>query len=136
MTQDQRSVTPQPRAALREIWPLLVVQDIDRSIAFYRDKLGFGVVAEAQAAGRTYWCRVARQGCSLMLQQAEEEDGPPAGRGPGITLYLLCDNVDAMHAELTARGLALQPPENAYYGMRQLFVPDPDGYALCFECEV
>jgi hypothetical protein len=41
-----------------------------------------------------------------------------------------------MHAELTARGLALQPPENAYYGMRQLFVPDPDGYALCFECEV
>jgi hypothetical protein len=41
-----------------------------------------------------------------------------------------------MHEELTARGLALAPPTVAYYGMKQLFVVDPDGYELCFENDV
>jgi glyoxylase I family protein len=123
-------------AALRELWPLLTVEDISRSIAFYREKLGFEVVAEASTAGATYWCRLARQGCSLMLQQSEPaEDGPAAGRGRGVTLYMLCDDVDALHAELAASGLALDPPRDAYYGMRQLFVPEPDGYSICFESE-
>jgi glyoxylase I family protein len=127
----------QNSAKLRELWPLLTVEDIARSMAFYRDKLGFEVVAEANSGGNTYWCRVVRQGCSLMLQQAEPaEDGPAAGRGRGVTLFLLCDDVDALHVELVERGLALAPPENAHYGMRQVFVPEPDGYGLCFECEL
>lgn len=125
------------RAALQHLWPLLTVEDIQRSIAFYRDRLGFEVVAEASTAGTTYWCRLARQGGSLMLQQAEPaEDGPAEGRGRGISLYLVCDDADAMHAELVDRGLSLDPPQDAYYGMRQLFVPEPDGYAICFESEL
>lgn len=125
------------RAALQHLWPLLTVEDIQRSIAFYRDRLGFEVVAEASTAGTTYWCRLARQGGSLMLQQAEPaEDGPAEGRGRGISLYLVCDDADAMYAELVDRGLSLDPPQEAYYGMRQLFVPEPDGYAICFESEL
>jgi uncharacterized glyoxalase superfamily protein PhnB len=131
------TTTTSHTASLRELWPLLTVEDISRSLAFYRDKLGFEVVAEAQAGGKTYWYRLVRQGCSLMLQQAEQaEDGPAAGRGRGVTLYMLCDDVDALHAELAAGGLVLQPPKDAYYGMRQLFVPEPDGYALCVESEI
>ncbi len=124
-------------ATLQQLWPLLTVEDIQRSIAFYRDRLGFEVVAEAKSDNKTYWCRLARQGCSLMLQQAElAEDGPAEGRGRGITLYFVCDDTDAMHAELVDRGLSLALPQDAYYGMRQLFVPEPDGYAICFESEL
>jgi len=35
-----------------------------------------------------------------------------------------------------SRGLKLDPPRTAYYGMNQLFVPEPNGYALCFESPV
>ena len=118
---------------VREVWPLLLVQDIERSWEFYRDRLGFESAGEAGADGRVYWRRLRRGGASLMLQQAEAEDGPAAGRGRGVTFYFVCDDADAMHAELTARGLALALPQTASYGMRQLFVSEPDGYALCFE---
>jgi uncharacterized glyoxalase superfamily protein PhnB len=118
---------------VRELWPLLLAADLERSLAFYRDQLGFSVVDEAQAAGRTFWCRLQRGGAALMLQQAEAEDGPAEGRGRGVSLYFVCDDVEAVYAEFVARGLKLDPPAVAYYGMKQVFVPEPDGYVICFE---
>lgn len=122
-----------PSASVWQVWPLLTVQDIDRSVEFYRDQLGFSVVGNAETDGKLFWCRLERGGSCIMLQQAEEEDGPAEGRGRGISLYVVCDDTDAVHAELANRGLQLSPPSVAYYGMKQLFVPEPDGYSICFE---
>jgi len=80
-----------------------------------------------------FWCSMERGGSAIMLQQAEEEDGPAEGRGRGVSFYFICDDADAIHAELTSRGLQLSPPTIAYYGMKQVVVPEPDGYYLCFE---
>lgn len=121
---------------VRELWPLLFVQDIERSLTFYRGRLGFEMIGEAKASGKTFWCRLQRGGASIMLQQAEAEDGPAEGRGRGVAFHFVCDDAKAMHAELTARGLKLDPPTIAEYGMKQLFVPEPDGYAICFESAV
>jgi uncharacterized glyoxalase superfamily protein PhnB len=121
---------------VRELWPLLFVREMERSLTFYRDRLGFEVVSEARTDGRIFWCRLRRGGASVMLQQAEEEDGPAEGRGRGVVFYLVCDDADAMHAELSERGLTLDPPTVAPYGMKQLYVPEPDGYAICFESPV
>lgn len=128
--------TPVKPVALRQLWPLLLVQDIERSLAFYRDRLGFTVVDQAESQGKAFWCRVERDGVSLMLQHAEEDDGPAAGRGRGVTFYIVCHDADALFAEFASRGLALAPPQNTYYGMRQLFVPEPDGYVVCFESPI
>ena len=68
-----------------------------------------------------------------MLQQAEDEDGSAEGRGRGVIFYFLCDDADAMYAELSSRGLQLDRPKVAYYGMKQLHVKDPDGFELCFQ---
>ena len=106
---------------------------IDRSVRFYRDRLGFAVVGNAESDGKVFWCRLERGGASVMLQQPEEEDGPPEGRGRGVSFYFVCDDADMIHAELSDRGLQLEPPGAEYYGMKQLFVPEPDGYSICFE---
>ena len=118
---------------VQELWPLLFVADIERSLAFYRDQLGFSLVGNANSEGRTYWCRLQRGGASIMLQRAEAEDGPAEGRGRGVGFYFVCDDADAVYAELTGRGLKLDPPKTTYYGMRQVFVPEPDAYVICFE---
>ena len=120
-------------ALVRHIWPLLAVQDINRSVEFYQDRLGFTVVGKAESDGKMFWCRLERGGSSIMLQQAEDEDGPAEDRGRGISFYFICDDADAMYADLLSRGLQLRPPSLAYYGMKQLFVPEPDGYSICFE---
>ena len=118
---------------VQTVWPLLIVDDLAASIGFYRDLLGFTLAGEAEAEGRVFWCQLTRDGASVMLQQAEEEDGPATGRGRGVSFYFVCDDVDVLYEELLSRGLRLDPPVVAYYGMKQLFVPEPNGYSVCFE---
>jgi len=50
-----------------------------------------------------------------------------------VVFYFVCDDADAMYAELSSRGVQLKPPTVAHYGMKQIFVPEPDGYLVCFE---
>jgi uncharacterized glyoxalase superfamily protein PhnB len=123
-------------AAVRQLKPLLAVSDIQRSVEFYRDRLGFTLTSEAKNEGKMFWCSMERGGSAIMLQQAEEEDGPSEGRGRGISLYFICDDADAIYADLTSRALQRSPPTIAYYGMKQVVVPEPDGYDICFESPV
>lgn len=117
---------------VREVWPLLGVRDIHASLGHYRDGLGFEVVGRAEGEAGLFWCRLRRGGASLMLQQPGDPSSLPAAPA-GVTLYFLCDDVDALHAELIERGLTLAAPEDAYYAMRQLHLLDPDGYEIVFE---
>jgi catechol 2,3-dioxygenase-like lactoylglutathione lyase family enzyme len=125
--------TAEQVATVRQLWPLLSVGDIDRSVDFYQNTLGFTIVGRAEAAGRLFWCRLESGGASIMLQQAEEEDGSAEGRGRGVAFYFVCDDVEQLHTEFSSRGIKLDPIAVAEYGMKQLFVPEPDGYSVCFE---
>jgi lactoylglutathione lyase len=125
--------TTQRSVAIRELVPLFFVDDIERSAAFYREKLGFEFAGKWEPEGKLSWCRLQRDGSAVMLQQACEEDGPAAGRGRGVGFFFNCDDAGVMHAEFAARGLAVAPPQAAFYGMNQIFVIDPDGYELCFQ---
>ena len=121
----------------RQLVPLLTVTDIERSVAFYVDRLGFQVREKWEPDGRLSWCWLERDAIAVMLQQhCFDEDGPAEGRGRGIILYCICEDADALHADLTQRGLTLPPPQVAFYGMKQLYVDDPDGYHLCFESRI
>ena len=128
-------MTPTTSAGtIRQLWPLLYVDDVNRSIDFYQNKLGFAVVGQAESDGQVFWCRLERGGASLMLQLADQtEDGPSNERGRGVALYFVCDDADLVRAEFAARGLDLAPVSVAEYGMKQLFVPEPNGYSICFE---
>jgi uncharacterized glyoxalase superfamily protein PhnB len=123
----------QTTATIRELVPLLLVEDIGRSVAFYQQRLGFELTLKWEPDGQLGWCRLARDGSAVMLQQACEEDGPPAGRGRGVGFFFSCDDAQTLFAEFTERGLAVKPPAAAFYGMNQVFVTDPDGYELCFQ---
>ena len=124
-------------ATIQELVPLLFVDDIGRSVAFYRARLGFELTRSWEPGGRLSWCRLDRGGAAVMLQQAiAGEDGPAEGRGRGVGFFLLCDDADAMHTDFVSRGLTVAPPQAAFYGMNQVFVKDPDGYELCFQSAI
>jgi uncharacterized glyoxalase superfamily protein PhnB len=129
--------TPARASTIQALWPLLAVDDFESSLAFWRDQLGFTLVGQAESdQGQMFWCRLERGGSSIMLQAADAEDGPAKARGRGVTLYFVCDDVDAFFEEVSSRGLKVDPPTVAYYGMRQLYVPEPNGYFICFESPV
>lgn len=121
----------------RQLVPLLTVTNIERSVHFYVDELGFQTRETWEPNGKLAWCWLKRDELAVMLQQdCPEEDGPAEGRGRGVILYCNCDDADAIYADLTKRGLQLHPPQVAFYGMKQIYLRDPDGYELCFESRV
>jgi len=130
------TMTAPPTTILRGPEPLLYVTDIYRSVAFYTEQLGFTVTESYRPHDQLCWCRLERGGAAFMLQSASEKDGSPSERTHGIIFYFFCTDADALHAEFTAAGLALDPPQKTFYGMNQLSLNDPDGYSLCFQNQI
>ena len=120
---------------------LLQVFDMPASVRFYRDILGFEIVNTSGREGDQFdWGWLRLNEANLMLNTAYEQDDRPAQRDPvsisahGDTcLYFSCPDVDAAYQHLRAHGLAVKEPKVAPYGMKQLYVGDPDGYMLCFQ---
>jgi glyoxylase I family protein len=121
--------------------PLLQVFDMRRSLAFYRDILGFEVVSDSGDGDDSDWVWLRLDGVDLMLNVQYERDSvpaePPAERARwhnDTCLYFGCPDPDAAYDLLAAKGVPLDPPSTASYGMRQLYLSDPDGYNVCFQC--
>jgi catechol 2,3-dioxygenase-like lactoylglutathione lyase family enzyme len=125
--------------------PLIQVFDMNESVAFYRDIMGFEVHRHSPeilaAEGRYYhWALLRHGGAELMLNTAFDSNERPAARDSAregahddVCLYIGCPDPDAAFDELKARGVDLAPPETAAYGMRQLLLRDPDGYQICLQ---
>ena len=125
--------------------PLIEVFDMPRSVAFYRDRLGFEVVESSPARGPDDfdWARLRKEGVELMLNTAFEPDHrPPEPEASRVTahgdttLFFGCPDVQAAYAHLRADGLEVEAPSLAPYGMKQLHLRDPDGYGICFQWPV
>jgi catechol 2,3-dioxygenase-like lactoylglutathione lyase family enzyme len=119
---------------------LIQVFDMPTALAFYRDVLGFEVISDAPADGRCDWVWLKSGESELMLNTAYEADDRPPSPDPArvaahadTTLYFGCDDVDAVRAELHARGVATRDPIVTGYGMKQVYLKDPDGYELCVQ---
>lgn len=110
-----------------------MVQDMQRSAQFYQETLGFEMVEQWTPDGKLSWCKLRRGGTAIMLQLACDEDGDPGSWPNGMSLFVHCEDADAVYAEFVARGADVKPPSVSFYGMKQLFLRDPDGYELCFQ---
>jgi catechol 2,3-dioxygenase-like lactoylglutathione lyase family enzyme len=114
--------------------PILNVADVEASLRFYVDQLGFTCPWRFDEDGRAYVAQVDRQGCALILAQTWPEK---VGKG----LMFISLNVepasreaataalDALRTELEAKGVAVK---DGSWGYRLLVVDDPDGNQLFF----
>jgi glyoxylase I family protein len=125
---------------VRGLAPLLEVFDMPTSIAFYRDALGFEVIATSSPGPNFDWALLSLNGVEIMLNTAYEAAERPAHPDPArvaahadIAIYFGCPDVDAAYDYLCAKRVKMQEPQTAPYGMRQLYLLDPDGYRLCLQ---
>ena len=130
--------------SVRGMAPLLEVFDMPASLAFYRDVLGFEVVGRSGPDDNCDWVLLRLADVHLMLNTAYEDNNerPPTPDASRVkahhdtALFFSCPDVDETYDYLRGRGIDLKPPKNAPYGMRQLYLRDPDGFNLCFQWPV
>jgi catechol 2,3-dioxygenase-like lactoylglutathione lyase family enzyme len=122
--------------------PLLQVFDMPRSLAFYRDVLGFEVVSTSPPRGKddVDWAMLRRGDIELMLNTAYEQAARPPAPSPDriaahadTALFFACRDLDAAYVYFKERSVSAQPPTVAPYGMKQLWLNDPDGYVVCLQ---
>lgn len=127
--------------------PLIQVFHMPTSIRFYRDVLGFAVTGKAKAISDdpddVGWMMLELGAATIMLNTAYDPDdvpaAPDAARWQGhqdTCLYFACPDVDGAYAHLVAKGVQVDPPKVAWYGMKQLYLTDPDGFGVCFQWTV
>lgn len=128
---------------IRSMTPLISVFDMPTSLKFYRDILGFNVTQDTGQGDNSGWVMLEKSGVNLMLNTAYDDDERPAA--PNLAhrsihqetyLYFMCPDPQAAYTFLKSKGLELEPPKVAYYGVNQLYLHDPDGYTLCFQWPV
>ena len=127
---------------MRGLCPLLQVYDMPTSVRFYRDLLGFEVFSSSppRSPDDCDWVWLKQGSTELMLNTAFEFDRRPAASDPArvaahddTCLFIGCPDVDEAYRCLLAKGVDVKPPKVAPYGMKQLYLKDPDGYAICFQ---
>ena len=122
----------QPGANLLQAVPFLGVTDMERSVRFYIDGLGFGMKHQWIPEGKLRWCWLTRGGASIMLQEYLPGRRPEGALGQGVSLSFQCEDAVALYHEFRSRGIAAAEP---FVGnsMWVTVLSDPDGYKLDFE---
>jgi lactoylglutathione lyase len=116
--------------------PFLWVHDLEQSVRFYLDGLGFNMTKQWLDEGKLRWCWLELGDAAIMLQEFWKE-GPhrnlPDGKvGIGVSINFICKDAVALWRDFTARGLSAKRPFVGN-GMWVTQVSDPDGYDLSFE---
>ena len=111
--------------------PVLHVTDVEASLRFYVNRLGFASPWRYEEDGRACVAQVERQGCALILA-----NNWPEKIGKGLMFISLngtreaqISALDALRAELKARGVSVK---EGSWGYRLLVIDDPDGNQLFF----
>ncbi|HUI42533.1 MAG TPA: glyoxalase superfamily protein [Terriglobia bacterium] len=111
--------------------PVLHVKEVEASLRFYVDRLGFTSPWRYEEDGRVSVAQVERQGCALILA-----DHWPEKVGKGLMFISANETreaqiaaLDALRAEFEAQGV---PVKDGSWGYRLLVVDDPDGNQLFF----
>ncbi len=123
------------RAATDHISPFFIVSNVDQTIAFYRDKLGFET--RFQEPDRDpFFAIIGRGGAQLFVKSEKATSPVPnATRHPSMRwdAYVYAPDPDALAAEFLDLGATFSVPlMDTHDGLRGFEIRDPDGYVIFF----
>ena len=116
--------------------PFFAVADMQASVRYYVDGLGFEMTKQWIDEGKLRWCWLELGGAALMLQEYRKEGHNawvPEGKvGVGVSICFICADALAIYRTGTARGIQAARPFVSN-GMWNTGLSDPDGYRIEFE---
>ncbi|HTD22086.1 MAG TPA: VOC family protein [Terriglobales bacterium] len=121
---------------VKQVVPFLRVSNMERSVRYYVEGLGFVMKNKWVVEGKLRWCWLELGGAALMLQEFSKEGHdswvPACKVGEGVSLCFNCEDAVAIYREVRSRGIEASEPQvgNA---MWVTCLSDPDGYRIEFE---
>jgi uncharacterized glyoxalase superfamily protein PhnB len=120
----------------RSLTASLTVNDIQHSIGFYRDLLGFHVARLHEREGKLLAASLQAGSIQLLLSQDDGSKGTDRMKGIGFSLqFTTAQDIDAMAARIKERGGKLASEPADAWGARVFRLRDPDGFLLVVSSE-
>jgi len=119
----------------QKLTPNLIVADVARSVAFYRDVLGCEVTATVPDAAPYVFATVQSGTVEIFLnvREAAEAEYPSLRDRPlggTLTLFVEVADVNGLHESLKDRTTVVMPLEKKWYGVTEFAIADPDGWVI------
>ena len=117
---------------LAEASPGFTVNDLDKSLAFYRDLLGFAVDERWERDGKLMGVSLQAGGVTFMIGQDDWKKGRDRKKGEGFRIYCsTTQDVDTLAKGIKSRGGMLDhDPQDQPWGSRDFSLTDPDGFKI------
>jgi lactoylglutathione lyase len=126
----------EPEPNVKQAVPFFGVMNIEESVRYYVDGLGFRLTNKWIVDGKLRWCWLERGGAALMLQEFWQDghhaNVPREKLGVGVSICFICADALAIYHEYTSRGIQAAKPFVGN-GMWVTSLSDPDGYLIMFE---
>lgn len=112
--------------------PFFMVHDMNASLRFYTEGLGFRKTEEWSPDGKVEWCSLVIGDAALMLQEYRKAYLPTDKLGVGVSICFVCKDAVALYRDFRTRGIEGKRP---FVGNRMWVtsLTDPDGYRVDFE---
>ena len=123
-----------------KLTPVLVLEEIESSLPFWVDRMGFQKVAEVPDGDRLGFAMLIRDGAELMMQtvasvQKDEPKFAPKSLEPNGGLFFEVDDFADVLQRLEGYPITM-PERRTFYGMREIGVRAPSGHAVVFAVKV
>ncbi|MBI2281569.1 MAG: VOC family protein [Bacteroidetes bacterium] len=126
---------------LNSLTPNLMVNDVEETIEYYTDILGFTLLKTVPEVGVIDWAMVKRNDVIFMFQSAKSlKDELPKLKaqkpGGGLTFYIKVDRITELHEELVDNEVEIiSDLESTFYDTIEFSIVDINGYILTFSEE-
>ena len=120
----------------RELGASLTVNDLQKSLTWYRDVFGFHVEREFERDGRKFAVSLKAGTVSVLLTQDDGFKGANRAKGEGFSLMITtAQSVDAIASAIKQRGGTLDSEPETRFGRRAFRLHDPDGFKFVVSSE-
>ncbi len=122
---------------LQSITPNLMVRDVNSTIDFYTELLGFTCIQTVPEAGIFDWAMVQSNGVDLMFQQEksikdEYSELESQSGGGALTLYIRVKEIEKFYNEINDKVTVIKALSKTFYGANEFAIVDPNGFILTF----
>lgn len=111
----------------------LTVAALDRSLAWYRDVLGFTVARTFDRDGKMFAASLSAGAVAILLTQDDGARGANRVKGDGMSLQITTpQNIDELAARVREGGGTIESGPADVMGARMFRLRDPDGFKFVF----
>jgi catechol 2,3-dioxygenase-like lactoylglutathione lyase family enzyme len=118
------------QSKIKKMSPQLLVTDLNNSIAFYTEKLGF----ELEFRYEDFYAGIIRDGCSIHLKSGKPsmEERKNKRENNDLDIVFSVENVELLYEEFLKKSIDIvQPLCDRPYG-KEFYIADPDGYIFAY----